>query len=165
MPRLWKQQPDGRCIALPLDGESCTTIGTSALLLKSDGAWAILSGPGPSLRVNGETVPLNLRVLRDRDAIQLIAGDETSAVFFFSTDSPPVVAPLAADQPLPCARCQVAISPGESAVRCPACGAAHHQIAGTDYACWEYDQVCGSCRKQPTALDERHLWTPEELTR
>ena len=168
MPRLWKQQPDGSFVAMGLDGGTSLPIAKDLHVLPSSGQqlqqrWAILqSGRPTTLRVNGEPLPLGLRVLRDRDAIQT-AGEDGPGLYYFSTDSSAVVAPFAGAKPIPCARCHELIRPGEAVVQCPACGAVHHQLSGNpDFSCWTYDS-CANCRTQPTTLDDRELWTPADL--
>jgi hypothetical protein len=136
--------------------------------------WVAVLDVFGSLRINGEAVPLGLRVLRDRDAIQIGDGCAAAAsggmgVMFFSTQSTPVVTPLAGEKAVVCARCRKKIQPGTLSVRCPACGAIHHQTSAAgagateQLMCWTYHTRCARCQREATALDDCEAWTPQEL--
>ena len=127
-----------------------------ATLLRSqlDGreSW-VLTG---TARVNGMPLRTGIRVLRDRDELE-IGGLCT----FFSTETLALVEPMPrGDKPVFCPRCKQGIEPESAAVRCPQCRVWHHQ--SDDLPCWTYAEHCTLC-DQPTALDAGYRWTPEEL--
>jgi len=80
---------------------------------------------------------------------------------FFSTELLAGVTPYpGSERPILCARCKAEIATASPAVRCPRCGAWHHQ--SDELPCWTYAERCSVC-DQPTALDAGFAWTPEEL--
>ena len=90
MPRLWKEEAKGKFIAIPLDARErsrsrrsccCSILPANAV---SGHFWPARIRPPP--RINGESLVMGMRVLRDRDLIQL--ADDAAAIFF-STDSAP----------------------------------------------------------------------------
>lgn len=124
--------------------------------------WVLLAPAGAGVRVNGRPLPLGLRVLRHRDAIQPAGGD----YHFFSTERPVQVEVFAGgDGPTMCPRCRQEISPAATAVRCPQCGVVHHQ--SEELPCWTgYDdgpfETCAMC-DYPVSADTEFRWTPEGL--
>src|SRR5262249_3662164 len=155
MPKLWISNQDHQWSATPLDNAEFA-IGEAALL-SCGGAhksWVLVASPQAGVRLNGQPVPLGIRVLVDRDAI---AGGADESVFF-STQESSCVAPFSKDRAAPCARCKAEIKPGEASVKCPHCGAFHHQ--SEEWGCWDYDDKCAAC-SQPTRDIEQ--WTPEQL--
>lgn len=118
-------------------------------------AWALVVRPG-LVRVNGQALWLGLRVLRDRDEVQLPGQGSV----FFSTESLAKVEGFpGATKPVFCPRCRDKIETG-LAVKCPACGVWHHQLP--DRPCWTYSETCALC-PQPSALSTGFQWTPERL--
>lgn len=119
--------------------------------------WLLLASGDQDARVNGRPVHAGLCEIDDRDEIRL--GGETA--FYFSTERLASAEPLAASgRPIFCQRCKLEVEAGRLAVRCPSCGAAHHQCA--DLPCWSYDGTCSAC-PQPTAMDAGFRWSPEVL--
>ncbi len=121
--------------------------------------WVLLVPPtGDSVHINGCVVVAGLAVLRHRDEITI--GDHFVA--YFSSETPPEVAPLSAGSsgPVPCARCTRVIDVASPAVRCPLCGAAHH--AAVDRQCWGYAETCATTTcSQLTDLEAGPRFVPE----
>jgi hypothetical protein len=116
--------------------------------------WAVIVGPGERVRVNGDRATLGIRALFSRDAIQIDGGKP----MYFSTETPPVAAVYQGKAPIPCARCNSEIRPGQLAVRCK-CGASmHFEI---ELPCWTYAAVC-LCG-QSTDLNDENCWRPDEI--
>jgi len=172
MSRLWFAK-NGQWTAVALDGRDDYDDLAQLTLLHTrgnsgaDGQWVAMADAGGSLRINGQALPqgLGLRVLRDRDAIQAIdeSGQAGDDVVFYSTQSTPIVSPLPGEKAIACARCRLKIQPGTPSVRCPTCGALHHQSPAEELGCWLYHTTCAVCQRQATALDDREVWTPQEL--
>jgi hypothetical protein len=105
---------------------------------------ALLARDEAAVTVNGEPV-LPLRVLDDRDEVAVAGG-------------PVEIAPFPAGLPdTRCGRCKGELGAGESAVRCPHCGAWHHQTE--DLPCWTYDSSCSTCARATTGC----AWEPEPI--
>jgi hypothetical protein len=175
MAHLWTQdQSAGEWVAMPLTDSALVVAapGAHALHLRPRGefpnppaallrsqldgreSW-VLTG---AARVNGMPLLTGIRVLRDRDELE-IGG----LCAFFSTETLALVQPMPrGDKPVFCPRCKQAIEPKSAAVRCPQCRVWHHQ--SDDLPCWTYANAehCSLC-DQPTALDAGYRWTPEEL--
>jgi hypothetical protein len=118
-------------------------------------AFALLAQPSHPTQVNGVRLQTGLRVLRDRDSIQL--ADRPP--IYFSSERLPVVEPLPElDQPIFCPRCKASIETGSPAVRCVTCGSWYHE--SPEFPCWTYSEncLCG----YPTALDGQYRWCPAD---
>lgn len=129
--------------------------------------WAVVAPAGSSVRVNGQAVSIGLRVLHDRDEVLVHRDGEEPSRWYFSTERLARVELYPAEKKLPCPRCKMPIEKEMPAVRCPDCGAWHHQIpAGhpqhNERECWTYSDRCSLC-PQPTALGTGYRWTPETL--
>jgi len=140
----------------PLDAD--TLIADDARLVRAttpDGErWVVLGAP--SVRVNGVALGAGIAVLRDRDEL-FAAGVR----MFFSTETLAVIAPFPAGvEDVLCARCRTSMVADTPAVRCPDCGAWHHQTDGLP--CWIYTERCARCPRT-TAFDADYAWTPEGL--
>ena len=119
--------------------------------------WALLSSVGTDIRVNGAAMRLGLRVLRDRDAIQV----KGRGAMFYSTERLAAVEPFPSTQEAVfCPRCKTAIEAETPGIKCPNCGIWYHH--SEDLPCWTYAQWCALCDQQ-TGLDAGYRWTPEEL--
>lgn len=127
-------------------------------------AWVLIGARHSRVRVNGDSVATGIRVLRDRDEIQV-----DGRRLYFSTETLARVVPFADDPPsrssgeararaVPCGRCRGPIAAAADAVKCPACGIWHHQSA--ELPCWRYADTCAAC-PQPTDLDAGFRWTPD----
>ena len=134
----------------PPDGDTCV------LVRVEGGIWAALMADNSAVRHNGAPVAAGLRMLEHRDALAL----RGAAPVFFSTEEPARVEAFVADAPVSCPRCRSDVMPGAATVRCPSCGAVHHEMP--DRNCWTYAENCSLC-PQPTALDAGLRWSPEEL--
>lgn len=136
--------------------------GGLARLVESEGAqaWVVLSAPELPVRLNGTELLLGLSILRDRDEIMLEAAGGSKR-FYFSAERQAAAEPAPPDLPCVCARCKTSITEGSLAVRCPACGAWHHQR--DDRPCWTYAERCGGCQQQKTALTGQLQWSPADL--
>ena len=119
--------------------------------------WTLLAPAGSDVTVNGEPVQTGIRVLRDRDAIQL---DARGPVYFSSEVLARVTPCPKTERAIHCVRCKTLIDVGSPAVECPRCSAWHHQ---TDtLPCWLYAETCSLCQ-QPTDFDAGYSWRPEDL--
>jgi hypothetical protein len=171
MPVLWIQHEqeqrwspvplNGEAVALPIDPEqqaSAEVDRASAVLLPLSGGSDrfLIAGSDAAVWINGDPLVLGIRVLRDRDVIRVGAGE----CVVYSAEALPSVVSFDEQRQVPCARCKTDITAGFLAVRCPKCGAWHHQ--GGDLLCWTYTEKCAGC-DQPTAMDGCYHWTPEGL--
>ena len=173
MPRLWIHHDPHQWTIVPLDRDpigvaadrlcpvvSNTPVTHAVLATKVDadnGQWAVIvrAGEEETVHVNGDRVLLGIRALRNHDAVQISGGER----IYFSTDSAPAVAPYPTGKaPVPCARCGTLINSGDTAVKCPKCGAYFHQRP--EIPCWLYTDHCGC--GQPTAMNEENCWRPDE---
>jgi hypothetical protein len=137
-------------------GESASAEG--ALLLRQEElgeeTWVLMA---QSARINGLSLDLSMRVLRDKDEIS-VGGNQR---FFYSAERLVCVVPFpGAEHEVFCPRCQQRVEKDTPAVKCPGCGAWHHQ--SDELPCWTYGGTCTLC-DQPTALDAGYRWTPEDL--
>jgi hypothetical protein len=148
-PTLTRQEPGSRP---PSGGALLLPYASSA----ARDTFALVAWPAHAARVNGVVLQNGMRVLRDRDSIQL--GGRPPV--YFSNERLPTIEPLPqSDQPLFCPRCKAVIETGSPAVRCVSCGSRYHQ--SDEFPCWVYSEscVCG----HPTALDGDYRWCPDEL--
>ena len=125
------------------------------------GQWiAIRKGAQARLSVNSMPVLNDIRLLNDRDMLQLSGG----LCCFFSTERPAEVVPFPGLEggKAYCARCRQPIEPGTQAVMCPnpECGVWHHETEGLP--CWTHASHCSLC-SQTTVMDGSLQWTPEEI--
>ena len=160
MAHLWMQDDERQWGIMPLEQENYRLTAGAVRGRHPHGArgetWLIESGCGREVSVNGRPLWLGLRVLRDKDQICVPAVGR----FYFATERLAKVEPFpGATQPVYCARCKELVEPGALSVQCPQCGTWHHQ--SDDLPCWTYAERCALC-DQPTALDGRYRWTPEE---
>ena len=165
MALLWVHRDESAWQPSPICGDRAPLVGPPAprggpVLLRhsaSSDRWVLLAPRGSGVHVNGATAPTGIRVLRDRDSIQLVSGRP----IYFSTERLARVEPgPGSDRPIFCARCKTEIGVGHPAVSCPQCRAWHHQA--TDLSCWTYAARCTAC-DQPTALDAGYRGCPEDL--
>ena len=122
-------------------------------------AWVMLAPPGVAARINGIGLTAGLRVLADRDEIQVATGVSV----FFSTERRAAVVPfrgVSEGQSARCPRCQQGIQKDTPSVCCPGCGLSHHQ--SSDRPCWTYREVCAMC-DQATDLGKGFRWSPADL--
>lgn len=120
-------------------------------------SWTLLGGREAALCVNGQSLVLGIRALRDRDEIS-IAGHRC---FFSVEELARIVAFPGLAQPVCCPRCKQKVEVSQLAVACPHCRAWHHQL--DTLPCWTYAPTCALCQIQVTALDAGYSWTPELL--
>lgn len=125
--------------------------------------WILLSPKKAGVRVNGTALWTGMRVLRDRDEIQV----EGPGRIYFSRQRPARIEPFpGADGTVFCPRCKLEITPGTPAVRCPnpQCYVWHHESEERDLLCWSYAEQCSLCRERTDLRpDYRYSWTPEDL--
>ena len=178
MAHLWERNDTGEWEAVPADGDLTRLVPglgsaladvpdrdlqslETPVLLRLSGpgareAWVLLTPPTVHLRVNGAPLHSGIRVLHDRDAIQLTDGSPT----YFSTERLAVLEPFpGSPEPVYCPRCRTEIARASMAVCCPNCRAWHHQ--DEEFGCWLYADSCAMC-DQPTALDSGFRWHPGE---
>lgn len=156
-PGQWKLIPpsDGDVFTLPRDVLIRQPGGRDAVHQLGGPCWYILSPSDATVRVNGEPLLLGSRAIQHRDEI-LIDGQR----FFFSTERLAAIAPLPVlDHAVHCARCKQPVETGSLAVRCPGCGAWHHQ--NEKFGCWSYDAKCALC-DFATELGGEYRWTPDQ---
>lgn len=123
-----------------------------------DAVWVLLTTRSSRTRRNGRPLPIGISVLRDRDEIHLPEGGADGRLFF-STESLAAVREFGpCERPITCARCSDPLDEGCASVRCPKCGAYHHQTE--KLPCWTYAGTCAQC-DQPTDLESGYVWTPE----
>jgi hypothetical protein len=134
-----------------------TAVATIQPVVARGSEWVLLCRPG-SCRVNGESVALGIRTLRDKDEIRPANGQR----LFFSTETQARIAPFpGAAQATICPRCLLEIALGQPAVICPACGVAYHEDGDAELLCWTYGP-CSFCG-QPGSLNAGLQWSPDEL--
>lgn len=158
MAHVWKEEGN-EWRATPVESEPAVAPGVRLLPFRTaqESGWAMIEAPGAGGSANGERLLTGIRVLADRDAIRApgYAG-------FFSTETLAQVEPFPGDgtgSPQ-CVRCRQPLAAGQSAVRCPQCGAWHHQLE--ELPCWTFLKTCASC-PQSTEMDAGFQRTPEEL--
>jgi hypothetical protein len=142
-----------------------------ALLLRRDGSretsndteppassagWAVLTGPGTRIRVNGVAIAVGIATLRHRDEI----GFECGAPLYFSTERLASVETYTASDSPRCPRCTLPIEAGDLYVRCPGCNVLHHQLP--DRECFSYSPSCALC-DQSSSLAADFRWSPGGL--
>ncbi len=130
--------------------------------------WCLVAAPAAEVLVNGLPLAAGMRVLRDRDEIRVGAAER----YFFSTEEQArleVYTPPEAEvedhqqgSAGACPRCHTPIKPGDTVVRCAACGILHHQDEEQGLVCWTYTEQCALCN-QSTDLEAGFAWSPEEL--
>jgi len=165
---VWTSEK-GQWVARALNDEGFALSGASAaspsgaVLRRSgrddtDAAWYLLAPPTVSVFVNGEAVPLGIRVLRDRDEIRVAGGQPV----FFSTEKLIGVEPYAGVAGATCLRCAKTIERNSPAVRCPGCGRWYHQSA--ERGCFTYGDapICVECGADAVVSDQ-FQWMPEEV--
>jgi len=183
MAHLWMyRDPDDAWLAAGLEGSRCgvavggpfslddrTNGGAEAAVMligRQDGPeeeWVLLAPFQARVWVNGTPLALGIRVLRERDEIQVQEDGAPGRRrrFYFSTERRAAVEPYpGTDTSARCARCKRPIVKDTPAVRCPQCGAWHHQAG--QWLCWTYDRKCAFC-KQPTDTGTGFRWTPEGM--
>ncbi len=151
---LWKKLERGEWEAEELNG-AAVEVGDGVVIARAGVERVLIAEAGALVWVNGERVGLGIRVLRDRDAIAVGVGGK----FFFSSESLARVERFSETRGVICARCKGEICGGD-VVRCPKCGAIHHQTG--EFSCWTYAERCAVC-EQGTGLDGVFGWTPEGM--
>jgi hypothetical protein len=153
--------PGGLAAVSPGAGPRLRTVAVQLLRGTTGGQpWVLLAARDADLRVNGRSLELGIRVLRNRDEIFLT---RTRCRFFFSTEGLPRVERFPHDlRAASCPRCHQVIHPDTLAVRCPneECGVWHHQSA--DCPCWTEGEHCAMC-ETPTELRAGFRWSPQDL--
>jgi hypothetical protein len=159
--RRYNLAPGGLAAASPTAGTRPQTAAVQLLRGTAGGQpWVLLAAKGSGVRVNGQSLDIGLRVLRNCDEIFLIRAHRR---FFFSNEGLPRVERFPRDlRAASCPRCHHVIQPGSLAVRCPneECGVWHHQSA--DCPCWTEGQRCAMC-ETPTELRAGFRWSPQDL--
>jgi len=141
------EKPDSAVVARHRTGDGRTS-------------WILLAAEDQRVSVNGVSIVAGIRVLQDRDHIQLF-GHDTSISFFHSSELIPRVDTFpGSDQQVFCPRCKRVINPGTPAVTCPGCGVWYHQ--SDEYPCWTYSDICATC-PQKTDLEAAFEFSPEDL--
>jgi hypothetical protein len=164
---LWLQDSAGEWSTLSLDQEVVPmtkpdpgAADAPALIWRREDdageCWVLLACDEADARVNGLPLVGGLRVLADRDEIQITGGPAC----FFSTERPAEVVSFDREADPSCPRCTQRIERKTGAVQCPSCGVWHHQ--SDRLPCWTYAPHCAIC-DQPTELDAGFRWTPEGL--
>jgi hypothetical protein len=144
----WRWDDDGQCWRPTLVPPAPHVLDSAATLIPLSGArrWALLVRG--DARVNGRPC-LPFEILDHQDEVR-IAGER----YCFSAQSPAEVVTFAdGNTRIRCARCLGRLADGDRIVRCPDCGAHHHQ------SCWTYDTRCQKC---PSSTADA-MWVPEPL--
>lgn len=177
MAHLWLKNESEQWAVLPLEADAflmttnpprpmssarATDESVSKVVLLCDrregkDSWVLISNQERDVRVNGVSLTLGVRVLRDRDEIFV----EGVGHLYFSTESLARVEFFAGvRQALYCPRCKQEVKGETEAVKCPQCGVWYHQ--SEELPCWAYSETCALC-PQLTDLDAGYRWTPEGL--
>ena len=179
MPHLWIRDTDGLWCIAPLEQELYSIgIGRNGVVElvignkdnytiiarhqtgQARAAWILMVAPERTVRINGAPMPAGIRVLQDRDHVQLHERSIAVSLFYSSELIPrPDVFPGTA-QPCFCPRCKQAIEANTPAVRCPGCAVWYHQ--SDEYPCWTYSASCALC-PQKTDLEAGFAFSPEDL--
>lgn len=125
-------------------------------------------GPGRTqAHVNGLRAASGIVVLRDRD--ELAFGERR---YYFTAETLPAI-DVYDGVAVPCARCRQTIDRGAAVVRCPGCGALHHQEereAGQSRPCWRGCKdtpfrTCALCPQSTVLASEGATlqFSPEDL--
>lgn len=159
MAHLWTLHEIHGWTPVPLEPARQHPLSSEVVLFCAEEDWLLLRPPGRRVLLNGGSLVLGLRFLRDRDEI-VIRRER----WFFSTEKLARIAllPESAGRGILCARCRQPVVPGTAMVCCPSCGAICHQRE--DLPCWAHVEgaVCPLC-PQPAAFDAGFRWTPEEV--
>jgi len=135
----------------------------SALVMRSrlpaGELWLVMGVPPSGVLLNGEPLRTGMRVLADRDELQV---DGVGRMFFSTECLARVRAFPGAERAMRCVRCKQVIQPGSAAVCCPQCATWYHHQPSDDLSCWTYVSHCAVC-PQPTALETGYQWTPAEV--
>jgi hypothetical protein len=123
-------------------------------------SWILMVAPEQRICANGVPLLAGIRVLQDRDHIQLFDRGVAVGFYYSSELIPRVDAFPGMDQTVFCPRCKRVIEPGAPAVKCPGCSVWHHQ--SEEYPCWTYTEVCAMC-PQPTDLEAGFEFNPEDI--
>ena len=128
--------------------------------------WTLYAGPAAKIAVNGTSLPMGMRTLRDRDSITI---DGVCHMVYTAASTPrvrpfPLIPPDDDnDTKVFCPRCGDPLETDQLAVLCPHCGVWHHEDASIERECWTYGPTCVGCDTQGTTLDGEPAWTPEDL--
>lgn len=167
---LWLRGGDGG--GATAGGPTGRTPGTPARVRASaTGQWVVIDGALRRVKVNGSPLAVGLRVLTNRDEVTLM--DQPGARLVFTDERPARVESISLSQGQRCARCQRGLAPTGAAptppasvlaVRCPSCGAMHHQDPASP--CWtgmddEPFATCAVC-DYPAQLHGGFRWTPPD---
>jgi hypothetical protein len=145
---------------LEVVGAPCHAQGSPATLCRLSAAkpaarWALLAAATGEVHVNGNPLPLGLRVLLHKDEVRI--GEQH---FYFSAERlPRVEAFPVLGRSVACGRCGGALRPSMPAVSCPGCGTWTHSSA--DLPCWRYAPTCPRCEQRTDAED--YTWSPDCL--
>ena len=102
--------------------------------------WTLVSDATARTLVNGEVIPLGIRVLRSGDEIRTHDGE----TFVFSDERRADVVTFAGDgRATRCGRCTGELDPGTTAVRCPNCSSWYHEHE--EFPCWSCVPFCAVC--------------------
>ena len=126
--------------ALPLDaplGPGATIVAAREALGET---WVLVSDGAVRTLVNGEGVPLGIRVLHSGDEIRTHDG---ATVVFSDERRADVVTFCAGGAPVRCGRCTTELEPGLTAVRCPSCSSWYHEHP--EFPCWSSVPFCAVC--------------------
>ena len=128
---------------------------------ESDEKFVLLCPVGFAIRVNGSSLPLGVRVLRDHDLVEITGRPTQTFRAVFSNERKAKVVAFAEAHSPNCPRCKQPIDRHDPAAQCvnPNCGAWFH--ASEQLPCFDY-APCSLCG-WPTTLGGDFLWTPNGL--
>ena len=102
--------------------------------------WVLISDVAVRTLVNGEAVPLGIRILQSGDEIRTHDG---ATAAFSDERLASVVTFSAGGTPVRCGRCTTELEPGLTAVRCPSCSSWYHEHP--EFPCWSSVPFCAVC--------------------
>lgn len=126
---------------------------------ESDEKFVLLCPVGFAVRVNGSSMPLGLRVLRDHDLVEITGSPTQTFRAVFSNERKAKVVAFAEAHSPNCPRCIQPIAHNDPAAQCVNCQAWFH--ASQQLPCFDY-APCSLCGCRMT-LGGDFLWTPNGL--
>ncbi len=120
--------------------------------------WFLIAGESADVRINGTALHAGMAALEDRDFVTVAGGVE----WVFGTERLPCIETFDAKQARYCGRCKDLIEAGQQFVRCPGCGALHHQVDAA-LRCWTYEPRCSQCKCSTRLQGAQLRWNPDEL--
>jgi hypothetical protein len=125
---------------LPLDAPLGPGAAVVAAREATGETWVLITDAASRTLVNGDDVPLGIRVLQSGDEIRTHDG---TTVGFSDERHADVVTYSAGSHPVRCGRCTTELEAGLTAVRCPSCSSWYHEHP--EFPCWSSVPFCAVC--------------------